>query len=235
MAVDIKTGTHAWGAPSKVLASEGGKHIYNIEISDDVDNANFVAKGDYISLDLYEQAAATTFEGLIVDIAADGNYYVEVTEPGDALFVYTVPMSPYDQKMLSDETIFYNAEGEVARAYELAVGDIIEISKEGFEGTPAVGSEITGITGTKATVGEAATMSVNPTSLEIVKGSSATATISNATGTVTAATTTANITASVEGTTVTVAAAANAAASDTVTLTDEAGNTATIAITTKDE
>lgn len=235
MAVDIKTGTHAWGAPSKVLASEGGKHIYNIEISDDVDNANFVAKGDFISLDLYEQDEATTFEGLIVDIAADGNYYVEVTNPGDALFVYTVPMSPYTQKKLSDETVFYNAEGEVARAYELAVGDIIEISKEGFEGTPAVGSEITGITGTKATIGEAATLSVDPTSLEITKGSSATATISNATGTVTAESDKATISATVEGTTVTVSAEANAAASATVTLTDEAGNTATIAITTKDE
>lgn len=152
MAVDISKGTHAWGAPAKVLASEGGKHIYNIEISSDVDNANFVAKGDFISLDLYEQEAATTFEGLIVDIAADGNYYVEVTNPGDALFVYTVPMSPYDQKMLNDEKIFYNAEGEVARCYELAVGDIIEISEEGFDGDPAVGSAVSGFTGTKVKV-----------------------------------------------------------------------------------
>lgn len=78
-------------------------------------------------------------------------------------------------------------------------------------------------------------LSVDPTELTVVKGGTATATISNATGTVTAESDKATISATVEGTTVTVSAEANAAASATVTLTDEASNTATIAVTTTDE
>ena len=152
MAINLNVSEHAWGAPAKVLASEGGKHIYNILLTSDVDNTNFVAKGDWVSLDLYEQATATTFKGIIQEQAANGNWYVEVTDPGDALFVYTVPMIPYDTKTLNNEKNFYNASGDVARAYELAVGDIIEISDLGFEGTAEVGAEIDGITAGKATI-----------------------------------------------------------------------------------
>lgn len=82
---------------------------------------------------------------------------------------------------------------------------------------------------------ETESLSVSPTELTVVKGGTATATISNATGTVTTSSDKATISATVEGTTVTVSAEANAAASATVTLTDEASNTATIAVTTTDE
>ena len=36
------------------------------------------------------------------------------------------------------ERNFYNAKGDVVRAYELAKGDVIEVSAEGFDKTPVV-------------------------------------------------------------------------------------------------
>ena len=124
---------HTWGAPAKVLAREGGKHIYNVKLSADADNCTFIARDAWLSLDLYSAKAASTFEGVIREKAANGNWYVEVVNPGDALFIYNVPMieEEYNRNFMK-ESNFYNAAGDVVRAYELAVGDILEISAKGF-------------------------------------------------------------------------------------------------------
>ena len=124
---------HTWGAPAKVLAREGGKHIYNVKLSADTDNCTFIARNAWLGLDLYSAKAATTFEGVIREKAANGNWYVEVVNPGDALFVYNVPMinEEYSNKFKLEEN-FYNAKDEVVRCYELAVGDILEISAAGI-------------------------------------------------------------------------------------------------------
>ena len=138
MAISYKIAKHATAYPTKVLASNGGKHIYNIELNTDTDNGNFVAKGDLIELDLYDEAAVKTFAGKIVLQAANGNWYVEVVNPGDALFVYQVPMIEEEwTNNFKKESNFYNKAGETVRAYELAVGDIVEVSAEAFSGTPA--------------------------------------------------------------------------------------------------
>lgn len=135
---------HAVAFPSKLLAQTYGKHIYNIELATDTDNGNLVSKGDFKDLDLYEEAAVTTFEGVIRKQAANGNWYVEVTDPGDALFVYmqTFIAEEWTNKF-KKESNFYNAAGEVVRGYELAVGDVFEVSEEGFTGTPEAGKTVT--------------------------------------------------------------------------------------------
>ena len=38
---------------------------------------------------------------------------------------------------MRDESTFYNANGDIVRAYPLFVGDVFELSAEGFDGTPA--------------------------------------------------------------------------------------------------
>lgn len=135
---------HTWGAPAKVLASEGGKHIYNVKLSADADNCTFIARDTWLSLDLYSAKAATTFEGVVREKAANGNWYVEVTDPGDALFIYNVPMINEEwTHNFKKESNFYNAKGDIVRAYELAVGDILEISDKGFTATPAAGDSVT--------------------------------------------------------------------------------------------
>ena len=157
--VQFSIAKHAVAFPSKVLASNGGKHIYNIQLAEAsgkfVDNGWFVGKGDFVELDLYKAKAPTTFEGKVVAVAANGNYYVEVVNPGDALFVYQVPMieETYNNNF-KKESNYTNAPTQVVRSYELAVGDIVEISAEGFAGVVAVNDSvelkaITGITAAK--------------------------------------------------------------------------------------
>lgn len=135
--------THAISYPSKLLAQNGGKHIYNIELVSDADNGALVKKGDFIDLDLYEEDTATTFEGVIQKKAANGNWYVEVTDPGDALYVYMPAFIAEDYtNSFKNEKRFYNAAGETVRGYELAVGDVFELSAEGFTGTPEAGKTV---------------------------------------------------------------------------------------------
>ena len=144
MAIAYTISSHAWGAPAKVLAAEGGKHIYNVQLTNDCDNTNFIARDAWLSLDLYSEKAATTFEGIVREKAANGNYYVEVVDPGDALFVYNVPIIEEEwTNNFKKESNFFNAAGDVVRAYELAVGDVLEISEAGFDAAPTLGATVT--------------------------------------------------------------------------------------------
>ena len=157
--IQMTIAKHAVAFPSKVLARDGGKHIYNIQLAEAsdkfVDNGWFVGKGDFVELDLYKAVAPTTFDGKVVGIAANGNYYVEVVNPGDALFVYQVPMieETYNNTF-KKESNYTNAPTQVVRSYELAVGDIVEISADGFDGVVDVKDEVelkvvTGVTAAK--------------------------------------------------------------------------------------
>ena len=143
MAIKYSIEKHAVAWPSKLLAQNGGKHIYNIKLATDTDNGNLVARGSFIDLDTYEEAAASTFEGIIQKKAANGNWYVEVVNPGDSLFVYMQAFIAEDwTNKWKKESNFYNAADEIVRGYELAVGDVFEISEEGFTGTPEAGKTV---------------------------------------------------------------------------------------------
>ena len=157
--IQVNIAKHCVAFPSKVLARDGGKHIFNIQLAEAadkfVDNGWFVGKGDFIELDLYKAAAPTSFEGTVVGVAANGNFYVEVKSAENALFVYQVPMieETYNNTF-KKESNYTNAPTQVVRSYELAVGDIVEISAEGFAGVVAVNDSvelkaITGITAAK--------------------------------------------------------------------------------------
>ena len=145
--IQMNIAKHAVAFPSKVLARDGGKHIYNIQLAEAadkfVDNGWFVGKGDFIELDLYKAATPTSFEGTVVGVAANGNFYVEVKSAENALFVYQVPMieETYNNNF-KKESNYTNAPKQVVRTYELAVGDIVEISAEGFAGVVAVNDSV---------------------------------------------------------------------------------------------
>ena len=141
--IQVNIAKHAVAFPSKTLASLGGKHIYNIQLAEAsdkfVDNGWFVGKGDFVELDLYKAAAPTSFEGTVVGVAANGNFYVEVKSAENALFVYQVPMIEETySNTFKKESNYTNAPTQVVRAYELAVGDVVEISADGFSGDIAV-------------------------------------------------------------------------------------------------
>lgn len=153
MAIDLTIGTHAMSGVSKVLATYGGAHIYNVVLSTDADNGNLIGRGAADTFDRYKESTPTSFEGKIQWKAANGNFYVEVTAETDALLVYNPPVSPYDAPAaLTSEKAFYNKAGEVVRAHELKVGDIFEVSVEGFDADAEdviVGATVTGVSNKK--------------------------------------------------------------------------------------
>lgn len=148
MAYKMTIEKHAYAFQSKLLAGNGGEHIYNLLLSADRDNGTIRGKGDWVEFDLYQEAAAPNgFAGKIVGQAADGNYYVEVTAAADALLILEVPELPIDyDARFTDPKNFYNKSGDTVRAYALHKGDIFEISAEGFTTTPvatSIGKSVT--------------------------------------------------------------------------------------------
>lgn len=150
MAISYTITKHATAFPSKTLCSSGGSHIYNITLTSDRDNGNFVGKGDFLELDRYKEGAPTTFEGVVLAQANNGEYYVEVVNPGDALFVYQVPMieEEYNNKFKL-ESNFYNKKGDTVRAYALSKGDVVSISVEGFTAAPSADGVTVTLSGNK--------------------------------------------------------------------------------------
>lgn len=159
MAIKYTIEQHAYCFPSKLLAQNGGKHIYNVKLTTAADNGNLIARGDWDSLDLYEEGAVTSFAGVVRGQAANGNYYVEVTTPGDALLVYQVPMIAENwTNNFQKASNFYNEAGDIVRCYELAVGDIFEVSADAFDTTAqalAVGAEIDSVAAKKMKIKQA--------------------------------------------------------------------------------
>lgn len=138
---------HAVAGSSKLLATLGGAHIYNIQIDKDMDNGTIVAKGDIVDAkqEVYAVKESTGFAGKIIGKAANGNWYVEVVTPGDALLMLQVPLL-YEEytRELQHESQFYNENGDIVRCYELRTGDVFELSAEGFDsGTPEAGKDVT--------------------------------------------------------------------------------------------
>lgn len=136
---------HAVAGSSKLKATITG-NIYNIQIEKDLDNGVLVAKGDYVKPEVYKaNMTVTGFEGVILDKAANGNWYVEVKDPGDAILILTTPLI-YEEytTAMKHESNFYNQNGDITRGYELFKGDIFELSAEGFvTKTPEKGKKVT--------------------------------------------------------------------------------------------
>lgn len=145
MAVDISTTTHAVAFPTKVAASAGSPHIFDVELTADHDNGVFLTLGDYKTLGTYEEGTNKgTITGTIVEQAANGDYYVEIATAGTGtVFVYMPEISPYDNKRLQREELFYNATGDVVKGYTLSYKDIVSLSAAGFTNTPVVGNAVT--------------------------------------------------------------------------------------------
>lgn len=135
---------HIVAFPSKIAASAGSPHIYNIRLTADHDNGTLVGRGDWVAFDEYEETTAPTFTGIIREQAANGNWYVEVTADTEALFIYDSPIIAEDYNSeFKKESNFYNEEGKTVKAYSLIKGDIFELSAEAFTGTPEVGGTLT--------------------------------------------------------------------------------------------
>ena len=114
---DLATGdVHAVCESSRLKATTAG-HIYDLKCKKDLDNGAIVGVGAHVEGQVFETK----------DYAA-----------GDiACLILTPPFAYNGNKYQSEEKFFYNAAGELARAYELHVGDIYTISAAGLTGAPA--------------------------------------------------------------------------------------------------
>lgn len=118
---NIKGTAHVVAESSRLKATVSG-HIYDLKMTEDMDNGTIVAIGKFVEEQVFEAKA-----------------YVA----GDAPYLLLTPPFAYNgRKAWSDEKYFYNAKGEIARAYELHKDDIFTISADAFSGVPAVGKYV---------------------------------------------------------------------------------------------
>lgn len=152
MAIKFTIEKHHVCFPTKVLSGQVGRTL-NMVIKTDTDNGTVVGKGAYVSFDQYETAAApSTFEGEILEQAADGNWYVEVKKIDvnqPAILIYEVPViaeQNYDSRFKALSNFFNEASStrtKTVRGYVLNVTDVYELSEDAFEGTPEKGKKVT--------------------------------------------------------------------------------------------
>ena len=119
---DLATGdVHAVCESSRLKATTAG-HIYDLKCHTALDNGAIVGVGAHEEGQVFNSKAYAA---------------------GDiACLVLTPPFAYNGNKYHSEEKFFYNAAGEIARAYELHIGDIYTISAAGLTGAPAVGKFI---------------------------------------------------------------------------------------------
>ena len=117
----VKGDAHVVAESSRLKATTAG-HIYDLEMIADTDNGSIVAIGAHVEGQVYKAKAYAT---------------------GDKPYFVLTPALAYNgKKSQSDEKYFYNAEGEIARAYELYVDDIFTVSADAFTGTVETGSYV---------------------------------------------------------------------------------------------
>lgn len=122
---DNITGVKHCVAESSLLKATEVGHIYSLRCHEDMDNGSIVCVGNWVEAQVY----------------ASKDY----TEGEHPVFVLTPPIGyNSDRREYQEEQYFYNAKDEIARAYELHVGDIFTVSEVIFgEGNvPAVGKFI---------------------------------------------------------------------------------------------
>ena len=156
MNVKFNVSKFGTGFPNNTLAEEYGEHLLNIKLASDTANGMLVAADvskAWPEFDVFDEAAVTEFEGIVEQQLEDGKWLVCVTDPGDALFVYQKPLTPYESpRELLKEEAFYLKKGDIARCYCLAKFDRISVSEDNFEGTPEAGAVVSGVTNKKMTI-----------------------------------------------------------------------------------
>ena len=106
---NIQGTAHVVAESSRLKATTAG-HIYDLKMIEDTDNGSIVAVGAHV-------------EGQVFKAKAFAN--------GDKPYlVLTPPLAYNGKKAWSDEKYFYNAKGEIARAYELYKDDIFTVSAD---------------------------------------------------------------------------------------------------------
>ncbi len=103
---------------SSLLKGTEVGHILSVKCHKDLDNGSIIARGDWVEAQVFKSA----------DYAAGKKPYLVLTTP----IGYNS-----DRKYYQEEKYFYNAADEIARAYELYVDDIFEVSANAITPFPS--------------------------------------------------------------------------------------------------
>lgn len=129
---NISASKHVVAESSLIKATTTG-HILNLEAIADTENGSIVARGAWVS-----DATGTT-GGQVFKAKA----YAAGEKP---YLVLTTPIGyNSDRKYYQDECYFYNAKGEIMRAYELTEDDIFTVSADAITAlatAPVVGNYV---------------------------------------------------------------------------------------------
>ena len=123
---DKIVGTEHVVAESSMLKATGAGHILSMKCHKNLDNGSIVTRGTWVEDQVFNAA----------DYAAGKKPYLVLTPP----IGYNS-----DRRSYQDEKYFYNASGEIARAYELYVDDIFTVSANAItalSGAPVVGNYV---------------------------------------------------------------------------------------------
>ena len=142
MAYSVTVTKHNVAFPSKIR-SGGDGHTLNMFVAADTDNGVVGSVGAWKDFDRYTFTAGnTSFQGKL-HAAANGNWYVELLEDTDAIWIYDAVVIPEDyNREFSKESNFYNESGKTVKGYSLHKGDILELATACFDGTPAKNSAV---------------------------------------------------------------------------------------------
>lgn len=115
---------------SSLLATHGGRHIFNVVADVDVDNGSVCKLGEFVESDYYK-AEVPAVEDAVMLIATEPKIYSEYT------------------KKMQEESNFYNGVGELMQADDMDRLDRFALSEEAFDesAAPAIGQYV-GVTGT---------------------------------------------------------------------------------------
>lgn len=144
MAIKYQITKHGYAFPTNVLAGKGGEHMYDLLMDKDRANGEVVALGEWQGMQYFSVKEPTGLEAVVLEQAANGNWYVRITAAGDAVVIRQVPqIEEQFTKEFEKEANFYNAKGEIARGYRAHEGDIWELSADLFDKTPEAKKTLT--------------------------------------------------------------------------------------------
>lgn len=123
---------------SNLLATTRGAHIFSVKASANIDNGRLVNL-DAMSCIKSETVGSNTVKSYTHE------YFTMVTPTATSRvgLIASVAIGPDESpRMLTRESSFYNAQGELMRVFDLAFGDKFVVSENMIDDTPAVGKYV---------------------------------------------------------------------------------------------
>ena len=156
MAISYSVDKHTVCNPGSLIASNYGRHMVSLNITEPTDNGRIVKAGTMSALDLWEVEEATEIDAYVAMKGSDGLWLVVVNDPKDCrnCLIYQKPLIAEEspRKLTSFANFYNDPEDGAVRGYLFDSLDRFWLSEDGFEGKPVVGAAITSISNGKPVI-----------------------------------------------------------------------------------